>query len=358
MIIVLMSISLVAQKVCINNFNQNVCKNFTALNAIIIKSPLSKKALKSKLNRPLKQLAFLQDANLFLLDSNDSLNEAKALAKHPYILYAQPDMMQNKEFAKRTPTDIITEYNLKFLWKQTKGEGVKIAIIDDGFNLEHEDLKDIHLHFAYDADHKNLNASPKVKLDHHGTAVAGIIFASHNGLGIDGIAPNAKLIAIRQTTNKTSDTVLSFTVAQKAGADIINCSWNSPMLLEPIYDVIVDIAQNGREGRGVAIVFAAGNNAKEIKPNSIEASIDEVITVGSYAKSSNFGKIVDFKLKSNIVSLKGSGYGNFGGTSAVAPVVSGLLALYLAQEPNTKMSKLVTKLKKYLAKREKNAKKL
>lgn len=202
-------------------------------------------------------------------------------------------------------------------------------------------MQGVHVLFSYDADNKNLDSSEKLGIDTHGTQVAGVIFAQHNGIGIDGIVPHANLIAIRQTTNITSDTVLSFTVAQKAGANIINCSWNSPLLLEPVYDVIKYLSKD------IAIVFAAGNNHKEIQPLSIEAGIPEVITVGATQKYSNYGKIVDFIISSGVESTKSNGsYGVFGGTSATAPLISGLLALKMSQNKNLPYAQLVTQLKK------------
>ncbi len=335
--------SLFSKEVCITNFQKEVCSDFELRDGVIIKSSISKEKLKEKLNRPLKQIAFLENSNLYLVDSNDSLNYSKELAKKEYIIYAQPNISQTKEKSLQPSQNITKQYNLGKIWQSTQGKGVNIAIIDDGFNIEHEDLQGVHVLFSYDADNKNLDSSQKLNIDTHGTQVAGIIFAQHNGIGIDGIAPKANLIAIRQTTNITSDTVLSFTVAQKVGADIINCSWNSPLLLEPVYDIIKYLSKE------TAIVFAAGNNHKKIEPLSIEASIPEVITVGATQKYSNYGEMVDFVIPSGVTSTKADGtYGNFGGTSATAPIISGLLALKLSQNRDKPIEEIVKILKKEL----------
>ncbi|MEA1918006.1 MAG: S8 family serine peptidase, partial [Campylobacterota bacterium] len=221
-------------------------------------------------------------------------------------------------------------------------------IIDDGFNLKHEDLKGLHVSFEYDATSKNMSTEPKYSIDFHGTLVAGVIFGRRNSFGVDGIAPQAKLIAIRQTTNLTSDVILAFTVASLASADIINCSWNSPMLLEPIYDTIVNIAKNGRDGKGVAVVFSAGNSSSFLEVNSSESAIEEVITVGASQKYSNYGDVVDIILKSGIKSTYKNGYENFSGTSATASMVSGLLALEMEQNRSLHVSDLLENLKKRL----------
>ena len=337
----LMSLSLFANEVCIKNFNKEVCGNFNLLDSVIIKSSLSKLELKKRLARPIKQIAFLETSNLYLLDSDDSLNYSKELEKQEYIVYAQPNISQSRDSSFQKTQNIVQKYHLEKIWQTTKGEGVNIAIIDDGFNLEHEDLKGVNILFSYDVDNKNLDSNPKTKLDTHGTKVAGVIFAQHNTMGVDGIAPDANLIAIRQTTNISSDMIISFSVAKKAGAHIINCSWNSPLLLEPIYDVIKSITKD------TAVVFAAGNSHKEITPNSIEASIPEVITVGATQNYSNYGHILDFQILSGTVTTKENGtYGVFGGTSAAAPIISGLLALKMAQYKEVPMQEIVNYLKK------------
>ncbi len=339
----LMVLSLFAKESCITNFQKQICGDFTLLGSVIINSPLSKQALKEKLNKPIKQIAFLENSNLYLVDANDSLEYAKALAEKAYVIYAQPNISQTKNLNVQPSQNITQHYNLEETWKSSQGEGVTIAIIDDGFNMDHEDLKGVNVLFSYDADNKNLDASEKLNIDTHGTQVAGIIFARHNGFGIDGIAPKADLITIRQTTNITSDTIVAFTVAQKAKAHIINCSWNSPLLLEPVYDVIKYLSKN------IAIVFAAGNNYKAIQPLSIEASIPEVITVGATQQYSNYGEMVDFIIPSGVMSTKPNGtYGAFGGTSATAPIISGLLALKMSQNPHTAYSRLVADLKREL----------
>ncbi len=333
--------SLSAQEVCIENFDSAVCGNFRILNSIILRSTLSKTALEKRLNKPVKVIAFLEDSNLYVIDSDHPLQEAKTLKNRAYIIYAQPNILQKRHLSFGHESNITTQYNLQKEWKKSLGEGIKIAIIDDGFNLNHPDLKGLHVSFSYDVDQKSLNADPKVKIDHHGTEVAGIIFARHNGIGIDGIAPNAELIAIRQTTNITSDTIVAFSVADKAGADIINCSWNSPLLLEPVYDVITAVAKKR------AIVFAAGNDAQELKPLCIEAAIPEVITVGATQQYSNYGALVDIILKSGVrTTTLHNTYAVFGGTSATAAVVSGLLALKMSQNRTASIEMNVDSLKK------------
>jgi subtilisin len=321
-------------------------QQLTIVPEVIIKTKLDKAALSAKLNKSIVQLAFLDKANLFLVKSSDALSYSQELSTKDYIIYAQPNILQKRTYSvvsvDNTSADkIVARYKKNNIQLDNQGEGVNIAIIDDGFNLAHEDLNATQLLFSYDVDRKKLTSTPQIKLDTHGTKVAGIIFAQHNQIGINGIAPRAKLIAIRQTTNLTSDTVLAFTVAAKAGADIINCSWNSPMLLEPIYDVIKHLSAD------IAIVFAAGNNQQAIKPYSTEASIKEVITVGATQAYSNYGNVVDFVISGHVkTTTNNGGYGYFNGTSAAAPVISGLLALQLSQNKIQSIKDTVDGMKK------------
>jgi len=341
--------SVSVRSVCIDNFGKQVCNDFKLLNSVIVKSPLSKNQLKEKLKTQVKQIAFLNNANLFLIDTNNSVEYAKKIQKEVYVIYAQPNISQVKDENSFESRQISQEYNLIDTWEKTKGKGINIAIIDDGFNLEHEDFFGVDIAFSYDVDSKKLDSTPREAKDTHGTQVAGIIFAQHNSLGINGVAPDASLIAIRQVTNITSDTILAFTVANKAGADIINCSWNSPLLLEPVYDVIIDLVKNGRNNKGVAIVFAAGNEGQMLQSNSTEASIAEVITVGARQNYSNYGPTVNFVVKSNLTTTQKDGsYGIFSGTSATAPVISGLIALEMSREPNLALHEIIRKVERII----------
>ena len=336
---------------CIVNFNKPLCGKFTFSNQVIIKSSLNKEVLEKKLNTILMQIAFLGDTGLYLMQSDEPLKEAKRLSSKHFIDYAQPDIIQHRDFSSNSPKhDLLSKSNEKHkLLQSNLGKGVTIAIIDDGFNLEHEDLQHIDVAFRYDGDYRTLDATPKYSLENHGTKVAGVIFAAANNLGSEGIAPDATLVAIRQHKNITSNTVISFTVAEKSGAQIINCSWNSPVLMQPVYDVITYLARHGREGKGTAIVFAAGNNKMELTPFSVEAAIPDVITVGVNKTYSNFGSPVDVLAPTDFTSTMASGgYGNFGGTSGAASYVTGVLALILAEDKNKKIAELKYELSEWI----------
>lgn len=299
----------------------------------------------------------LADASCYYRISFSSIKDlAEILAcfsASPLILAAQPDLLQIRDRAGTGSSGEAAEYvktlKLDSLWRQTLGAGVRVAVIDDGFDLRHEDLQGVTLAFGYDLATRTLDPSPRSAVDTHGTRVAGIIFGRHNGIGVDGIAPAAELIAIRDATTWTSATLLSFNLARLAGADVINCSWNSRLVLEPVADTIADLATRGREGKGVALVFAAGNEGLVLQEKGIEAGLPEVIAVGAVGtrgqrlRFSNFGDGVDLFAFGDSILTTSNGpekYGFFSGTSASAAIVSGVAALLLSRDPAMDLSSL------------------
>jgi subtilisin len=253
-----------------------------------------------------------------------------------------------------------SQLDIPTLWQTTKGRGVNIAVIDDGFALNHEELRSTDVVFTYDAERRVQDVSPQTELDIHGTKVIGTIFAAHDGHGIDGIAPEASLIAIRQPSTWTSNTLLSFYLSKLSDADIVNASWNSQWLLEPLADIVSDLARNGRGGKGTAVVFSAGNNGAEQTSNqgidSNEASLLDAVVIGSddgtghRTRFSNYGNSVDAYIDGKPApALVVGGYGRFSGTSLSTAVASGYFALLLSQDPSLSLDQLLARLQHRLA---------
>lgn len=309
----------------------------------------------------------MQSANYFLLDLSETESLAKLIkffAKLDGVYLVQPDILQLKQAAQTKPKQhdhkflrkakgeyvppvYIEQLSIEKLWQESKGRGVKIAVIDDGFDLSHADLRHVKPVFAYDLHSQTLDAQSENK-EQHGSKVLGVIFANHRTNDIKGIAPRADLIALRHVDTWTSKTLISFNLAKLAEADIINASWHSQMLLEPVADVVNDLAQHGREGKGVAVVFAAGNQAKEILPLSIEGALEKALVVGASDNQgqllpfSSYGDSVDAYLYGgNTITTGSKGeYIQFGGTSLSAAVASGYLALLLSKDPSLSLQDL------------------
>lgn len=285
----------------------------------------------------------------------------RSLSKVQGIGLVQPDILQLRkkhaaEVPVQTPPTYLTQLRIPELWPDTLGRGVRVAVIDDGFDLEHEEFKHLEVVFSYDTASRSQDVSPRGEGDSHGTKVAGTVFAAHNGVGIDGIAPQASLIAIRQPDTWTSHTILSFYLSKLSQADIVNASWRSQWLLEPVADIVADLAKNGRRGKGSAVVFSAGNSGMELTGDDSEAQLQAAVVIGAAngqgqrTRFSNYGQSVDLYVygKASPAVVPG-GYGRFSGTSLSAAVASGYFALLLSQDPSLTLHQLVARLQQRLS---------
>lgn len=244
------------------------------------------------------------------------------------------------------------------LLRSYNGKGINIAIIDDGLDTTHEDLEGA-VTKSYDIVTKSTNVAHVNSRGYHGTAVTGIIGARKNDIGIQGIASGAELIFLKHREGMSdSETIELFNKAQEFGADIINCSWGTYDVSLAVKEKIQDLATNGRNGKGTIIVFATGNDDQEM--GNDESSIPEVIAVGATDKDnlrawySNYGVNLDIVAPGGytmgITTLDPMGYNgissmdenyllyddpeSFIGTSAAAPIVTGVIALMLEKNPN------------------------
>ena len=136
---------------------------------------------------------------------------------------------------------LVDDIGVRPLWRHTQGQGVRVAIIDKGFTLKHRDFVGL-ASIVYQNDEDLLQPTP------HGMQVASIIFAQHNHVDINGIAPQAYLIAVSLTKGFTSNLMRSIALAMQEDPDIINLSWYLPYVMHPLKQTIKHIAQTGRQG--------------------------------------------------------------------------------------------------------------
>lgn len=193
----------------------------------------------------------------------------------------------------------------------------------------------------------------------HGTHVSGIIGAARgNGLGMDGVADNVRIMTVRAVPDgdeHDKDIALAIRYAVDNGAKVINMSFGKGYSPEKKW---IDEAVKYAESKGVLLVHAAGNSAQNIDtswnfptplfennyraPNWITVGASgpnaDIKAGGLTASFSNYGKQeVDVfapgvKIYSTVPG--GNTYQNLQGTSMASPVVAGLAAFIMEYYPN------------------------
>ncbi len=311
-------------------------------------------------------------------------------SKDPHVEYCQPDYAIE---AFAVPSDPyyssfgswgqnyydlwgLKKMDMEHAWDITKGDGAVVAVVDTGLDYNHPDIAenvwtnpreipgngidDDHNGYIDDIhgyDFVNNDADP-MDGHGHGTHVSGTIAAAENGIGIVGVAPQAKIMAVKGLSDSgsgsISDLAEGIVYAADNGAAVINNSWgckNCPS--NPIGEDAVLHA----DSLGVISVFAAGNDNQDAR-NISPQNMDEVITVAALnpqnekATFSNWGTPVDVIAPGeDILSLRAQGtfnnyssnfvplsnpnaqYIRLSGTSMATPHVTGLVALILAKNP-------------------------
>jgi hypothetical protein len=217
-----------------------------------------------------------------------------------------------------------SEWRLADLHELATGRGTTIAVIDSKIEVGHPDLAG---QFAASRD---FLADRPGGAENHGTGIAGVIAAkADNGLGMVGIAPGARLMALRacferQRGSGTTSTCDSLTLAKalhfslERGADVINMSLSGPP--DPLLASLIGVALE----RHVAVVaaFDAG------KPGGgFPASVPGVIPVAEESLPSVPARVYRAPGRDVPTTQPGGRWYLVNGSSFAAAHISGLLAL-------------------------------
>lgn len=280
---------------------------------------------------------------------------------HTFDLPNDPDFLGNKQ-------SYLNQVKAPEAWAvQPNANGVIIAIVDSGSDLQHVDLADNIYHNVNDPingidddgdgyidnymgwDFVGATASkivednnpdiPADSLD-HGVHVSGLASAvTNNGVGIASIAKNAKLMIIKTGADNNSSSIYKgyegIIYAADHGAKIINCSWGGPGGGAYGQDVI-----NYAVNKGCLVVTAAGNSKTNtpIYPAAYNGAfaVSNVLSNDVKASSSSYGYHVAIASPGTGIysTINANNYGYKSGTSMATPIVSSAAALVSAKNPN------------------------
>ena len=285
----------------------------------------------------------------------------EAVMKNPEVDYVQPDIRMDA-FAQSLPTGVNRVDGDLSSTKSGNGVGtvnVDIAIMDTGIQLSHPDLN-VYSQVTFVPGTSSGNDD-----NGHGTSVAGIAGAKDNSEGVVGIAPGARLWAIKVLDNNgigtSSDVIkgIDYVTAHANEIDVVNLSFGGEGSNDALRTAIIRSV-----AAGVTYVAAAGNEARDAS-SFVPASYPEVIAVSAivdtdgkcgglssvsttagrddtFASFSNHGSVIDMAAPGVQIqtTARGSSYSSLSGTSASTPHVTGAAALYEVEHPGTTPSNI------------------
>ncbi len=282
------------------------------------------------------------------------------------------------------------------MWQQSqRGQGVMVAIVDTGIDLNHPRLKN---QIAVNTGETGLDAQGRNRATNgvdddgngfiddvygfdfvknrplsgdyqgHGTHIAGVIAGEHFDSQamvtdhVQGLAPKAKILPLAFLDENGSGEMIAgvnaIRYAVSRGAKVINASWGGSGCSRSLKEEIASLS-----AQGVIFVSASGNESRNVdREFSYPASLDlpSQITVGAVgdhdymAEYSNFGArtVHIFAPGTNIVStFPGGRLATMSGTSMATPFVTGAVALLLGAEPSANVEQIRQALYNTAAKR-------
>ncbi|KAK9728510.1 pheromone processing endoprotease, variant 2 [Basidiobolus ranarum] len=266
-----------------------------------------------------------------------------------------------KQWHLHNEDNVGNDLNILKVWQQgIFGNNVVVALLDDGLDMNSEDLKDNYFaEGSYDFNDHSPVPSPKLSDDYHGTRCAGEIAAANNSVCGVGVAFGSKVSGIRILSDTISDLDEALAlVYENQKNHIYSCSWgpsddgssmDGPS--EMINDALVSGVTKGRGEKGSIFVFATGNGGAYNDNCNFDGYANSIYTISIGAidrhdQQPNYSEQCSAQLAVTYSSgANGEGIyttdvgqnkctGTHGGTSAAAPLAAGIFALVLSVRPD------------------------
>ena len=246
------------------------------------------------------------------------------------------------------------DINVTGVWSAGNlGEGINVAVVDDGMHHQHEDL---HENVETSRNHDYRPGSNEIHTPGrtHGTAVAGLIAARDNSIGMRGVAPRATIYGYNYLVGQSNANEANAMSRNAATTAISNNSWGpgdsaGPEPATTMWEEAVEKGvTDGYDGKGVLYVWSGGNGAEDGDNSNLDEynnlyAVTSVCAVNHDGKRSSYSEpganlwvcapSSDREAKAAGIATTDNGnryQDGFGGTSASAPIVSGVAALIRA----------------------------
>lgn len=252
------------------------------------------------------------------------------------------------------------DVNVTGVWKQgITGQGVTVALIDDGLDYTSEDLlENFDFMGSYDFNDKTKLPTPRLTDDYHGTRCAGQIAALRNNMCGVGVAYGAKVAGIRMLSKEVTDQDEITSLNYRMDTNwIYSCSWgpndDGKTVQGPdkhVEAAFINGIEKGRQGRGSIYVFATGNGGHLGDNCNFDGYTNSIYTISIGAldhKNRHPYYSEQCSAHLAVTYSNGDGHGitttdlglrkctdKHGGTSAAAPLGAGIIALALSVRPS------------------------
>ena len=312
-----------------------VVREMPLINAVVIEHP-------TRVGHAASRLLALSEVSR--VDPDPEINWL-LLADAPGVDFALPStarMMKDISALRRRPRVApaprtgqetpwgITRVQASDAWKTTRGQGVKVVVIDTGIDRTHPDLA-ANIKGGWNTITKSDNFNDD---NGHGSHVSGTIMALDDDKGVIGVAPKVDLYGVKVLNAKGSgtfdDVIAGMLWAVENKMEVANMSLGANQGNQSLADA-VEVMRKA----GVILIAAAGNSGAAV---GYPAAYPGAIAV---AASDNKDKLASFSSRGPAVAViapgvavksafKAGGYSTLSGTSMATPHVAGLTALYVA----------------------------